>query len=110
VEKLPANAESSAAYYEPVYHHPDTDLIFVSSNLPKDGKQIGVPKTGKFWHADYQFPVGTIELLIGGLDDLDVRDPEVLTAGVRTPNKSVGKYRWVSTPFGLTGSRRRLSS
>lgn len=44
-----------AAYYEPVYHHPDTDLIFVSSNIPKDGKQIGVPKTGKFWHADYQF-------------------------------------------------------
>jgi taurine dioxygenase len=44
-----------AAYYEPVYHHPDNDLIFVSSNIPKDGKQIGVPKTGKFWHSDYQF-------------------------------------------------------
>jgi len=44
-----------AAYYEPMYHHPDTDLIFVSSNVPKDGQQIGVPKTGKFWHADYQF-------------------------------------------------------
>lgn len=44
-----------AAYYEPIYHHPDTDLIFVSSNVPKDGQQIGVPRTGKFWHADYQF-------------------------------------------------------
>lgn len=44
-----------AAYYEPMYHHPDTELIFVSSNVPKDGKQIGVPRTGKFWHADYQF-------------------------------------------------------
>jgi len=44
-----------ASYYEPMYHHPDTDLIFVSSNVPKDGQQIGVPKTGKFWHADYQF-------------------------------------------------------
>lgn len=44
-----------AAYYEPMYHHPDTDLIFVSSNVPKDGQQIGVPRTGKFWHADYQF-------------------------------------------------------
>ncbi len=44
-----------AAYYEPMYHHPDTDLIFVSSNVPKDGQQIGVPKTGKFWHTDYQF-------------------------------------------------------
>ena len=43
------------AYYEPMYHHPDTELIFVSSNVPKDGQQIGVPKTGKFWHADYQF-------------------------------------------------------
>ena len=43
------------SYYEPMYHHPDTELIFVSSNVPKDGQQIGVPKTGKFWHADYQF-------------------------------------------------------
>lgn len=43
------------AYYEPMYHHPDTELIFVSSNVPKDGQQIGVPKTGKFWHTDYQF-------------------------------------------------------
>jgi alpha-ketoglutarate-dependent taurine dioxygenase len=44
-----------AAYYEPMYHHPDTELIFVSSNVPKDGRQIGVPRTGKFWHSDYQF-------------------------------------------------------
>jgi alpha-ketoglutarate-dependent taurine dioxygenase len=44
-----------AAYYEPMYHHPDTDLVFVSSNVPAGGQQIGVPKTGKFWHADYQF-------------------------------------------------------
>jgi alpha-ketoglutarate-dependent taurine dioxygenase len=44
-----------ASYYEPMYHHPDTDLIFVSSNVPKDGQQIGVPRTGKFWHSDYQF-------------------------------------------------------
>jgi taurine dioxygenase len=42
-------------YYEPMYHHPDNDLVFVSSNVPKDGQQVGVPKTGKFWHADYQF-------------------------------------------------------
>lgn len=44
-----------AAYYEPMYHHPETDLIFVSSNVPKDGRQVGVPRTGKFWHTDYQF-------------------------------------------------------
>lgn len=42
-------------YHEPMYHHPDHPKIFVSSNLPEDGKQVGVPKTGKFWHADYQF-------------------------------------------------------
>ncbi|MDJ0340900.1 TauD/TfdA family dioxygenase [Streptomyces sp. H10-C2] len=42
-------------YYEPMYQHPEVEEIFVSSNVPKDGKQIGVPKTGKFWHADYQF-------------------------------------------------------
>jgi taurine dioxygenase len=43
------------SYYEPMYHHPDNDLVFVSSNVPENGQQIGVPKTGKFWHADYQF-------------------------------------------------------
>lgn len=42
-------------YYEPMYHHPDEPDIFVSSNVPVDGKRVGVPKTGKFWHADYQF-------------------------------------------------------
>jgi len=42
-------------YYEPMYHHPENDLVFVSSNVPENGRQVGVPKTGKFWHADYQF-------------------------------------------------------
>ncbi|MEZ0050855.1 alpha-ketoglutarate-dependent taurine dioxygenase [Mycobacterium sp. MAA66] len=42
-------------YYEPMYHHPENDLIFVSSNLKRSAEQIGVPKTGGFWHADYQF-------------------------------------------------------
>lgn len=42
-------------YYEPMYHHPEHPDVFVSSNVPKDGKQVGVPRTGKFWHADYQF-------------------------------------------------------
>ncbi|MFI9831063.1 TauD/TfdA dioxygenase family protein [Streptomyces sp. NPDC051913] len=42
-------------YYEPMYKHPEIPEIFVSSNVPENGKQIGVPKTGKFWHADYQF-------------------------------------------------------
>src|SRR5713226_7170915 len=42
-------------YYEPMYHHPELREIFVSSNIPHDGKQVGVPQTGQFWHADYQF-------------------------------------------------------
>ncbi|WP_326553923.1 (3R)-3-[(carboxymethyl)amino]fatty acid oxygenase/decarboxylase [Micromonospora sp. NBC_01813] len=44
-----------AAYYEPIYHHPDVPEVFVSSNVSDGEKQIGVPKTGKFWHSDYQF-------------------------------------------------------
>jgi alpha-ketoglutarate-dependent taurine dioxygenase len=44
-----------AEYYEPVYHHPVVKEVFVSSNVKEDGKQVGVPKTGKFWHSDYQF-------------------------------------------------------
>jgi Probable taurine catabolism dioxygenase len=43
------------AYYQPMYHHPKNNLIFVSSNTTEDGTQIGVPKTGKFWHGDYSF-------------------------------------------------------
>ncbi|MCP9957296.1 (3R)-3-[(carboxymethyl)amino]fatty acid oxygenase/decarboxylase [Streptomyces sudanensis] len=42
-------------YYEPMYKHPEVEEVFVSSNVPENGRQIGVPKTGKFWHADYQF-------------------------------------------------------
>jgi taurine dioxygenase len=42
-------------YYEPIYQHPEVAEVFVSSNVEQDGKQIGVPKTGKFWHSDYQF-------------------------------------------------------
>ncbi|WP_207400475.1 (3R)-3-[(carboxymethyl)amino]fatty acid oxygenase/decarboxylase [Actinomadura roseirufa] len=43
------------AYYQPMYRHPDVHEVFVSSNVDEDGRQIGVPKTGKFWHSDYQF-------------------------------------------------------
>lgn len=42
-------------YYNPMYHHPEHKEIFVSSNVPEDGKQVGVPRTGQFWHADYTF-------------------------------------------------------
>src|ERR1044072_7585952 len=42
--------------YEPVYNHPEVKEVFVSSNVREDdGRQVGVPKTGKFWRSDYQF-------------------------------------------------------
>jgi len=42
-------------YYEPIYHHPEVPEVFVSSNVGDGENRIGVPKTGKFWHSDYQF-------------------------------------------------------
>lgn len=42
-------------YYQPMYHHPEVEEIFVSSNVPHDGRRVGVPQTGKFWHSDYSF-------------------------------------------------------
>lgn len=43
------------AYYEPIYHHPEAKEVFVSSNVGEGAERIGVPKTGRFWHSDYQF-------------------------------------------------------
>ena len=43
------------AYYQQMYHHPEFKEIFVSSNIPKNGAQVGVPSTGAFWHSDYSF-------------------------------------------------------
>lgn len=43
------------AYYEPIYHHPEVKEVFVSSNIGDGEQRVGVPKTGKFWHSDYQF-------------------------------------------------------
>lgn len=42
-------------YLQDNYHHPEYPLIFVSSNVKKDGKQIGVPRTGGYWHSDTSF-------------------------------------------------------
>jgi taurine dioxygenase len=42
-------------YLQANYHHPDHPLIFVSSNVQKDGKQIGVARTGGYWHSDTSF-------------------------------------------------------
>ncbi|WP_086819070.1 TauD/TfdA family dioxygenase [Allokutzneria sp. NRRL B-24872] len=48
---LGARFGEPVTYYQPMYRHPELPEIFVSAN---EGG-YGVPKTGKFWHADYQF-------------------------------------------------------
>jgi taurine dioxygenase len=42
-------------YMQKNYHHPDHPEIFVSSNVPENGKKVGVSGTGRYWHSDYQF-------------------------------------------------------
>lgn len=42
-------------YFQTNYHHPDHPEIFVSANIPLDGKKVGVAGTGRYWHTDYQF-------------------------------------------------------
>ncbi len=42
-------------YFQPNYHHPDHPEVFVSANVPLDGKKIGVAGTGRYWHTDCQF-------------------------------------------------------
>lgn len=42
-------------YFQHNYHHPEHPEIFVSSNVPENGKKVGVAGTGRYWHTDYQF-------------------------------------------------------
>src|SRR5688572_955066 len=42
-------------YFQPNYHHPDHPEIFVSANVPIEGRKVGVAGTGRYWHTDYQF-------------------------------------------------------
>jgi taurine dioxygenase len=42
-------------YLQKNYHHPEFPEIFVSSNVPENGKKVGVSGTGRYWHSDYQF-------------------------------------------------------
>jgi taurine dioxygenase len=42
-------------YFQKNYRHPEFEEIFVSSNMPENGKKIGVAGTGQYWHSDYQF-------------------------------------------------------
>ncbi len=42
-------------YLQENYHHSDFPLIFVSSNIKRQGRQIGVARTGGYWHSDTSF-------------------------------------------------------
>ena len=42
-------------YLQSHYNHPDFPLIFVSSNVKQTGRQIGVARTGGYWHSDTAF-------------------------------------------------------
>jgi taurine dioxygenase len=42
-------------YFQKNYHHPEHPELFVSSNIPVNGKKMGVAGTGRYWHTDYQF-------------------------------------------------------
>jgi taurine dioxygenase len=49
-------------YLQSNYHHPEHPLIFVSSNVKRDGKTMGVARTGGYWHSDTSFLAEPIPL------------------------------------------------
>jgi len=51
-------------YLQDNYHHPDYPLIFVSSNVEREGKKMGVARTGGYWHSDTSFLEQPIPLTI----------------------------------------------
>ena len=51
-------------YLQSNYHHPDYPLIFVSSNIEKDGQKMGVARTGGYWHSDTAFLENPIPLTL----------------------------------------------
>lgn len=42
-------------YFQDNYHHPRHPEVFVSSNIPMEGRKVGVAGTGRMWHHDYSF-------------------------------------------------------
>lgn len=51
-------------YLQKNYHHPDFPLIFVSSNIKKDGQSMGVARTGGYWHSDTAFLAQPVPLTL----------------------------------------------
>jgi taurine dioxygenase len=62
-------------YFQSNYHHPDHPEIFVSSNVPVNGKKIGVAGTGRYWHTDCAFQAEPLSLTM--------LYPQVLPASIR---------------------------
>src|SRR5947209_3159009 len=62
-------------YLQKNYHHPEYPEIFVSSNVPENGKKMGVSGTGRYWHTDYQFHPEPLPMTL--------LYPQVLPAGKR---------------------------
>src|SRR5438094_49568 len=62
-------------YLQKNYHHPEYPEIFVSSNVPENGKKVGVSGTGRYWHSDYQFHPEPLPMTM--------LYPQVLPAGKR---------------------------
>jgi len=53
-------------YLQSHYNHPEFPLIFISSNIKENGKQLGVARTGGYWHSDTAFETNpkTITMLL----------------------------------------------
>jgi taurine dioxygenase len=51
-------------YLQENYRHPEHPLIFVSSNVPLDGKRVGVARTGGYWHSDTAFQQKPVPLTL----------------------------------------------
>lgn len=50
------------------YKHPDEPSIFIISNIRRNGRYVGAPKSGRHWHSDSQFlPVPSAGSLLYGV-------------------------------------------
>lgn len=62
-------------YLQDNYHHPDYPEIFVSSNVPENGKKVGVAGTGRYWHTDCAFEPEPLSLTL--------LSPQILPTSIR---------------------------
>jgi taurine dioxygenase len=62
-------------YFQDNYHHPEHPEIFVSSNVLENGKKVGVPGTGRYWHTDCAFQPEPLSLTL--------LSPQILPTSIR---------------------------